>query len=202
MIGIGTPSSQSRIPRPMIASSSFFTTPLATTSPNRLAWPRGRRHAAYQRCHRSLRSGWPASLRGDAFGHIVLPDGVRMVLALSPTRPCNMPVWTLLNRKDNLWNFGKGHARLSREAGNTIGLQYAGTGLSRETITSESLRIEPELPTEDWTMPESANRYFRLIAPPGGFNIAYKATVLLSHPTENPGEECSRFHRVNFRSAC
>jgi transglutaminase superfamily protein len=35
-----------------------------------------------------------------------------------------------------------------------------------QTIKSESLRIEPELPTEDWTMPESANRYFRLMAPP------------------------------------
>jgi transglutaminase-like putative cysteine protease len=57
-----------------------------------------------------------------------------------------------------------------------------------QTIASESLRIDPELPTEDWTMPESANRYFRLIAPPGGFKIAYKATVLLSHPTENPGD--------------
>jgi hypothetical protein len=29
-----------------------------------------------------------------------------------------------------------------------------------QTITSEWLRIDPELPTEDWTMPESANRYF------------------------------------------
>jgi hypothetical protein len=37
------------------------------------------------------------------------------------------------------------------------------------------LCIEPELPTEDWTMPESANRCFRLIAPPGGFKIAYES---------------------------
>jgi hypothetical protein len=50
------------------------------------------------------------------------------------------------------------------------------------------LRIEPELPTEDWTMSESANRYFRLIAPAGGYKITYKATVLLSHPTENPAD--------------
>jgi transglutaminase-like putative cysteine protease len=57
-----------------------------------------------------------------------------------------------------------------------------------QTIKSESLRIEPERPIEDWTMPESANRYFRLIVPAGGFKITYNATVLLSHPIESPGE--------------
>ena len=57
-----------------------------------------------------------------------------------------------------------------------------------QTNKAESLRIVPELPIEDWTMPESANRYFRLIAPGGGFKIIYHATVLLSHPTENPAE--------------
>ncbi len=57
-----------------------------------------------------------------------------------------------------------------------------------QTVESKSLRIEPELPTEDWTMPESGNRYFRLIAPAGGFKITYDATVMLSHPTENPAE--------------
>jgi hypothetical protein len=55
-----------------------------------------------------------------------------------------------------------------------------------QTIKSESLRIEPDLPTDDWTMPESANRYFRLIAPAGGFKITYQASVMLTHPTENP----------------
>jgi transglutaminase-like putative cysteine protease len=57
-----------------------------------------------------------------------------------------------------------------------------------QTIKSESLGIEPELPNEDWTMSESANRYFRLIVPAGRFKITYTATVLLSHPTENPVE--------------
>src|SRR6201992_696305 len=54
-----------------------------------------------------------------------------------------------------------------------------------QTIKSESLHIEPELPTEDWTMPESGNRYLRLIAPAGGLKITYKASVQLSHLTEN-----------------
>jgi hypothetical protein len=47
-----------------------------------------------------------------------------------------------------------------------------------QAITSESLRIEPQLSTEDWTMPESANRYFRLIAPPGEFKVTYEAPSL------------------------
>src|SRR4051794_13913433 len=55
-----------------------------------------------------------------------------------------------------------------------------------QAIKSEALRVEPPLSTEDWTMPESANRYFRLIAPPGEFKINYQATVQLGHPTEDP----------------
>jgi transglutaminase-like putative cysteine protease len=55
-----------------------------------------------------------------------------------------------------------------------------------QKITSENLHIEPELPIENWAMPESGNRYFRLIVPPGAFKIIYQAMVRLSHPTENP----------------
>jgi transglutaminase-like putative cysteine protease len=55
-----------------------------------------------------------------------------------------------------------------------------------QAIKSESLRIEPELMTEEWTMPESGNRYFRLIAPAGGFKIIYQATLDLSHSAEDP----------------
>jgi transglutaminase-like putative cysteine protease len=61
--------------------------------------------------------------------------------------------------------------------------QFAG-----QTIVSESLRLDPELPIERWTMPESGNRYFRLIAPPGAFKVSYRATVRLDHPTEDPTE--------------
>jgi transglutaminase-like putative cysteine protease len=57
-----------------------------------------------------------------------------------------------------------------------------------QAIASEDLRVEPEVPTEHWTMPESANRYFRLLAPPGSFRIIYNAKVLLSHPRETPEE--------------
>jgi transglutaminase-like putative cysteine protease len=59
--------------------------------------------------------------------------------------------------------------------------QFAG-----QTIVAESLRIDPALPDETWTMPESGNRYFRLIAPAGTFAVTYQATVRLDHPTEDP----------------
>jgi len=57
-----------------------------------------------------------------------------------------------------------------------------------QTVRSESLRIEPHLQAESWTMPESGNRYFRLIAPPGEFKVAYEAIVQVGHPTEEPGQ--------------
>ena len=57
---------------------------------------------------------------------------------------------------------------------------------SGQTVVSENLRIDPPLPLENWTMPESGNRYVRLIAPPGGFKVVYDATVRLTHPTEDP----------------
>jgi transglutaminase-like putative cysteine protease len=59
--------------------------------------------------------------------------------------------------------------------------------MSGQTIVTEQLRIEPELPTESWTMPESGNRYVRLIAPAGSFKLTYHANVRLDHPIEDPG---------------
>jgi transglutaminase-like putative cysteine protease len=59
--------------------------------------------------------------------------------------------------------------------------QFAG-----QSITTELLQISPELPVETWTMPESGNRYFRLIAPAGGFKVSYQATIRIDHPTEDP----------------
>jgi transglutaminase-like putative cysteine protease len=57
---------------------------------------------------------------------------------------------------------------------------------SGQTIVDESLQIEPKMPLESWTMPESGNRYVRLIAPAGGFKVSYQATVRVEHPTEAP----------------
>jgi len=55
-----------------------------------------------------------------------------------------------------------------------------------QEIVTESLQIDPDIPLESWTMPESGNRYFRLIAPPGGFQVRYQAQVALDHPVEDP----------------
>jgi transglutaminase-like putative cysteine protease len=57
---------------------------------------------------------------------------------------------------------------------------------SGQTIVDESLQIEPKMPLESWTMPESGNRYVRLIAPAGGFKVSYQATVQVEHPAEVP----------------
>jgi transglutaminase-like putative cysteine protease len=58
----------------------------------------------------------------------------------------------------------------------------------RQEIVSEDLRVDPPLGLENWIMPESGNRYFRLLAPPGGFRVSYEATVRLTHPTEDPDQ--------------
>jgi transglutaminase-like putative cysteine protease len=55
-----------------------------------------------------------------------------------------------------------------------------------QEVVSETLQIDPALPLEHWTMPESGNRYVRLIAPPGGFEVSYRAIVRLSHVIEDP----------------
>jgi transglutaminase-like putative cysteine protease len=65
--------------------------------------------------------------------------------------------------------------------------QFAG-----QSILGESLQITPELPAENWTMPESGNRYFRLIAPAGGFKVSYRATIRMGHPVEDP----TRVHEI------
>jgi transglutaminase-like putative cysteine protease len=57
-----------------------------------------------------------------------------------------------------------------------------------QEIVSEKLVVDPNLKLENWTMPESGNRYFRLIAPPGGFTLCYEATIRLTHATEDPGD--------------
>lgn len=56
-----------------------------------------------------------------------------------------------------------------------------------QEIVSEALHIDPPLPLQDWTMPESGNRYVRVTAPPGGLQVSYQARVRLDHPTEDPG---------------
>jgi transglutaminase-like putative cysteine protease len=55
-----------------------------------------------------------------------------------------------------------------------------------QSVVHEHLTIEPPLEVERWTMPESGNRYFRVIAPPGQLAIDYTATVDLAPTLEDP----------------
>ncbi len=46
-----------------------------------------------------------------------------------------------------------------------------------QRVVEEQLTITPDLPVDRWTMPESGNRYFRVVAPAGPLTVAYEATV-------------------------
>ena len=55
-----------------------------------------------------------------------------------------------------------------------------------QTILSETLTLNPDLPIERWTMPESGNRYLRVMVPAGRFSVAYRAEVALDPVLEAP----------------
>lgn len=57
---------------------------------------------------------------------------------------------------------------------------------ARQTIETEALTFTPSLPVERWTMPESGNRYFRVIVPPGKLSVEYTATVTLDTVLQDP----------------
>jgi hypothetical protein len=48
------------------------------------------------------------------------------------------------------------------------------------------LSSDPPLPVARWTMPESGNRYFRIIAPPRDLRLRYDAEVVLEPHLEDP----------------
>jgi transglutaminase-like putative cysteine protease len=55
-----------------------------------------------------------------------------------------------------------------------------------QTILEETLSFEPPMDTERWTMPESGNRYLRVVAPPGRFVLDYQARVDLNPILHDP----------------
>ena len=55
-----------------------------------------------------------------------------------------------------------------------------------QRVSRESLTITPDLPIDKWMMPESGNRYFRVVAPPGPLTVAYEATVSWKPVLEAP----------------
>jgi transglutaminase-like putative cysteine protease len=55
-----------------------------------------------------------------------------------------------------------------------------------QAIQNEQLYLEPDLTVERWTMPETGNRYLRLVAEPGDLRLRYEAEVILQPLLENP----------------
>jgi hypothetical protein len=55
-----------------------------------------------------------------------------------------------------------------------------------QTIQHDQLSLDPDLPVERWTMPETGNRYLRVIAQPGDLRLRYEADVVLEPLLENP----------------
>ena len=49
-----------------------------------------------------------------------------------------------------------------------------------QRVITERLTLDPPLRTDGWTMPESGNRYVRLVAPAGKLTVGYEATVELT----------------------
>lgn len=58
--------------------------------------------------------------------------------------------------------------------------------VASQTIVSESLTFFPSLEPERWTMPETGNRYLRVIAPAGRFSLRYEAELDLTPTLERP----------------
>lgn len=48
-----------------------------------------------------------------------------------------------------------------------------------QSILSEQIETTPAVPLERWTMPESGNRYLRLVAEPGELRVGYSAEIEL-----------------------
>ena len=55
-----------------------------------------------------------------------------------------------------------------------------------QTVREERLELIPKTSIERWTMPESGNRYLRILAEPGEFRVRYEAKVELSPRLEDP----------------
>ena len=60
--------------------------------------------------------------------------------------------------------------------------------VATQTILAETLTLSPSLEAERWTMPETGNRYLRVVAPAGRFTLRYEADVDLNPVLESPEE--------------
>ncbi len=74
--------------------------------------------------------------------------------------------------------------RLDKPIGFVLNVEAA--KFSGQSIRREALTFDPELRAERWTMPESGNRYVRVIAPPRRFTVRYDADIDLEPTLESP----------------
>ena len=58
--------------------------------------------------------------------------------------------------------------------------------IASQAIASETLTLTPSVEPERWTMPETGNRYLRVMAPAGRFTLRYEAEVDLTPALERP----------------
>jgi transglutaminase-like putative cysteine protease len=56
-----------------------------------------------------------------------------------------------------------------------------------QSVRDEKLVLTPDLSVERWTMPESGNRYLRVVAGPGDFRLDYTGIAALEPRLEDPG---------------
>jgi transglutaminase-like putative cysteine protease len=59
-------------------------------------------------------------------------------------------------------------------------------GYGTQLIESEQLTITPTLAEERWVMPESGNRYLRVVAPAGELILTYEATISFTPVLDDP----------------
>lgn len=64
-------------------------------------------------------------------------------------------------------------------------IEAAGSG--GQDLREEKLAMTPDLPAERWTMPESGNKYLRVVAGPGEFRLDYTGRTSLRPRLEDPG---------------
>jgi transglutaminase-like putative cysteine protease len=55
-----------------------------------------------------------------------------------------------------------------------------------QTVGEERLQLTPPTSIEHWTMPESGNRYLRVLAEPGELHVRYEADVELAPQLDDP----------------
>ena len=70
-----------------------------------------------------------------------------------------------------------------------------------QTLHNERLSLEPALDPERWTMPESRNRYLRVMVPEGSFTLSYEAKVTLA-PTSRRPSRSPRSRPATCRFPC